>query len=386
MSYSHYFNSATIERMQNLPNDKWLRHPKDVIPLWLANPDFMIAPEIKEALIKAVEANDLYYNSDIPARQAMAEKIKRVNNFDVSIDDLMITQGVDPYIWLAVRQACNPGDEVVLTDPIYGEFNNVMGPLGTKPVYWELELDEGYRFDPEKLKELIGPRTKLIGVCNPHNPTGRVMTKTELKAIADIAVDHKIKVFVDELWEDIIFDGKKHLTLATLNPEIEDLTSTAWGVSKTFGVAGLYLGYICTTNKEILGDFMKYAKCIQRGSTTLARAAAPVMLDNTLDWWRREIMVHLHKIRDICLKRLNEIPGVYFPKPEGTYVPLIKFDFNMTSKELFEYLLKEAKVALAPGSNYGVKGEGHQRICIATSETIINETIDRVETALNKLH
>ena len=386
MSYSHYFNSATIESMRNLPNDKWLRYPQEVIPLWLANPDFMIAPEIKEALIKAVEANDLYYNSDIPARKAMAEKINRVNNFDVTIDDLMITQGVDPYIWLAVRQACNPGDEVVLTDPIYGEFNIVMGSLETKPVYWELELDEGYRFDPEKLKELIGPKTKLIGVCNPHNPTGRVMTKKELKAIADIAVDHKIKVFVDELWEDIIFDGKKHVTLATLNPEIEDLTSTAWGVSKTFGVAGLYLGYICTTNKDILSDFRKYAKCIQRGSTTLARAAAPVMLDNTLDWWRREIMVHLHKIRDICLNRLNKIPGVYFPKFEGTYVPLIKFDYNMTSKALFEYLLKEAKVALAPGSNYGAMGEGHQRICIATSETIINETIDRIETALNKLH
>jgi aspartate/methionine/tyrosine aminotransferase len=385
MNYSHYFNSATIESMQNLPNDKWLRYPKDVIPLWLANPDFLIAPEIKEALIKAVEANDLYYNSDRPARQAMAEKIKRVNNFDVTIDDLMITQGVDPYIWLAVRQACNPGDEVVLTDPMYGEFNNVMGPLGTKPVYWELELDEGYRFDPERLKEIIGPKTKLIGVCNPHNPTGRVMTKEELKAIADIAVDHQIKVFVDELWEDIIFDNKQHITMATLNPEIEELTSTSWGVSKTFGVAGLYLGYVCTTNKEILTGFRRYAKCIQRGSTTLARAAAPVMLDNTLDWWRREIMVHLHKIREICLERFNEIPGVYFPEFEGTYVPLIKFDYNMTSKELFEYLLKEAKVALAPGSNYGPKGEGHQRICIATSEAIINETIDRVEVALRKI-
>ena len=385
MSYSKYFNSATIESMQSIPNSKWLRYPKDVIPLWLASPDFGIAPEIKEALINAVKSDDLYYNNDTDAKEAMAEKINRVNEMQVTADDVMITQGVDPYIWLAVREACNPGDEVVLTDPMYGEFNNVMDPLGVKPVYWQLEYEEGYRFDPEKLKTLIGPKTKAIGVCNPHNPTGRVMSKAELKAIADLAVDQGIKVFVDELWEDVVFDGRKHITLASLNPEIERLTSTAWGVSKTFGVAGLYLGYLCTTDRDTLIRFKKYGKCIQRGSSTLARAAAPTMLDSTLDWWRREMMIHLHRIRDICLRRLNDIHGVHLPRFEGTYVPLIKFDYGMTSREMFEYLLREAKVALAPGSNYGAKGEGHQRICLATSESIIQETIDRIETALKPL-
>jgi len=385
MSYSRYFNSATIESMQKIPNTKWLRYPSDVIPLWLASPDFQVAPEIKHALIQAVESNDLYYNTDIPAKEAMLEKIERFNKVEATIENILITQGVDPFIWLAVREACNPGDEVILTDPMYGEFNNVVNPLEVKPVYWNLEYSENYRFDSEKLKELIGPKTKAIGVCNPHNPTGRVMSMEELKSIADIAVDYKIKVFVDELWEDVIFDGKKHISLASLNPEIADLTSTGWGVSKTFGVAGLYLGYIGITNKEMLSGFKKYMKCIQRGSTTLARAAAPVMLDNTLDWWRSGMMNHLHKIREICLKRFNKMSGVNLLRFEGTYVPLIKFDYNMTSIEMFEYLLNEAKVALAPGSNYGAKGEGFQRICIATSEKIIEDTLDRIENAILKL-
>lgn len=385
MSNNDYFNSATIETMHDTPNSKWLRYPKDVIPLWLASPDFLIAPEIKDALITAVRANDLYYNIDNLARQAMANKIQRVNNLDVTSENILITQGVDPYIWLAVREACSPGEEVILTDPIYGEFNNVMDPLGVKPRYWELEQGEGYLFDSEKLKELIGPKTKAIGVCNPHNPTGRVMNLAELKSIADIAVDKKIKVFVDELWEDIRFDNKEHVTLASLNPEIDELSSTSWGVSKTFGVAGLYLGYVCITNQNTLTRFKKYAKCIQRGSTTLARAAAPVMLDKTLDWYRKDMVKHLHKIRDICKKRLNEIPGVLFDEFEGTYVPFIKFNYDMTSSEMFEYLLNEAKVALAPGSNYGVKGEGFQRICIATSEVLIQETIERIERALKSL-
>lgn len=267
---------------------------------------------------------------------------------------------------------------------MYSEFNNVMKTLETRSVYWELEMGDRYAFDSEKLKELVGPRTKLKGVCNPHNPTGRVMTKEELTAIADIAVDHEIKVFVDEFWEDIIFDDRKHVTLASLNPEVSEFTSTEWGVSKTFGVAGLYLGYLCTTNRAMLMNFRKHAKCIQRGSSTLSRAAAPVMLDETLDWWRREVMVHLHKIREICYKRFNEIEGVFF-EFEGTYVPFPRFSFGMSSKDLHEYLLRDAKVALTPGSNYGSKGEGHLRICIATSGEIINETIDRIQASLNRL-
>jgi aspartate/methionine/tyrosine aminotransferase len=385
MSNNDFFNYATLEIMHNTPNSKWLRYPKDVIPLWLASPDFRIAREIKDALISAVKSDDLYYNTDKLAREAMAEKIKRVNKLEVSAEDVMITQGVDPYIWLAVREACNPGEEVILTDPIYGEFNNVLDPLGVTAKYWQLDQEEGYMFDSEKLKELIGPKTKAIGVCNPHNPTGRVMNLSELKSIADIAIDRKIKVFVDELWEDIRFDKKEHITLASLGPEIEDLTSTSWGVSKTFGVAGIYLGYVCITNPNTHARFKKYAKCIQRGSTTIARAAAPVMLNTTLDWYREEMLNHLHKIRDFCYKRCNEIPGVIFNEFEGTYVPLLKFNYDMTSEGMCEYLLNEAKVALAPGSNYGNKGEGYQRICIATSEIIIQETFERIEQALKSL-
>lgn len=366
-------------------NRKWQVYPKDVIPLWLASPDFRIAPEIKEALHKAVDAEDLYYNSDLQPREAMAAKIGRVNKQHVAPDDIMIAQGVEPLLWLAVMHACNEGDEVVMPNPIYNGFVHVMEGLNTKPVYWNLDYEDGYRFDEERLKEIVSKDTKLLCLCNPHNPAGRVMTREELNVVADIAVDNQIKVFMDELWEDIRFDGKEQVTLATLNPEIEDLTATAWGVSKTFGVAGLYLGYMATTNKEMLADFKREANSLQRGSNTLARAVAPVMLDDTLDWYRKDLITHLTKIRDICDKRINEIPGASFPVVEGTYVPFPKFDYGMTSEALHEYLVKEAKVALNPGLSFGPGGEGHMRICFATSEAIINETIDRMESALSKL-
>lgn len=142
---------------------------------------------------------------------------------------------------------------------------------------------------------------------------------------------------------------------------------------------------MATTNNEMLADFKKEAHSLQRGSNTLARAVAPVMLDETLDWYRKDLITHLTKVRDICHKRLNEIPGASFPVVEGTYMPFPKFDYGMTSEELHEYLVKEAKVALNPGSNFGPGGEGYMRICFATSKGIINETMNRMEKALTRL-
>ncbi len=383
--YHDQFNSATIEGMLEAPGKKWHTYPPDVIPLWIADPDFPVAMEIKKALLNAVHDEDLFYNFDEPTMEAMAEKITRVNGLEASGDDVLITQGVIPAMWLAVRHACGEGDEVIVTDPMYFHFYTAQEVTGTVPVRWNLDMEEGYKFDAEELKELVTPKTKLIFVCNPHNPAGRVMTEEELKGLADVAVDNEIVVMVDELWEDIIYDGRKHVTLASLSPEIERLTMTTWGFSKTFGVAGLRMGYTCATNKEMMEDLRRLAADITRTTNNLAKAAAPVMLDHRLDWWRRDIMDHLHKVRGLCEKRLDELPGVTYPKLEGTYLMFPKFDYGKTSDELFEHMLEVGKVAFEPGPKFGHQGEGHLRMCIASSEVILNEVFDRVEKALAKL-
>lgn len=379
------FNSATVERMLKVPGLKWHTNPPDVIPMWIAAPDFPIHPEIKRALREAVDSEDLYYNTDTAAREAMAEKIRRVNKIRATPSDVMVLQGVDPSIPLAVRSSCSAGNEVIITDPMYTPFRRAIETAEAKPILWKLDEEEGYRFEDEALKKLITPNTRLICVCNPHNPTSRVMTKEELRAVADIAVDNKIKVMSDELWEDIVFDERRHISIASLNPEIEKLTITSWGFSKTFGIAGLQLGYLCTTNNETMAEIHKQATGIQRGSSTPAKAAAQVMLDKTLDSYRRGMMTHLHKIRGLCAKRLNAMPGVTFTEPQGTYVPFPRFDVRLKARELTDYLLKEGKVGLSAGTGFGALGEGHQRMCIATSEIIMNEALDRIERALAKL-
>jgi len=379
------FNSATVEGMLAAPGEKWHRDPPDVIPLYLADPDFPVASAIKRALLNAVHDEDLFYNYDDKAREAMAAKIVRRNGLEVTDEDIMITQGVIPGMWLAIRYACKAGDEVVVTDPMYFPFFEVTETTETKQLYWPLEMEEGYRFDIERLKEVVTERTKLIFVCNPHNPCGRVMTVEELKAITDVAVDEGITVMVDELWEDIVFDGRKHTTLASLSPEVANQTMTSWGFSKTYGVAGLQMGYLCTTNKEMMERLKKLSHRVLRGTSTLARAAAPVMLDDTLEWWVADMMKHLHKIRTLCEKRFEETSRVTCPKLEGTYLMYPKFDYGMTSEELEKYMLEEARLRFSAGTDFGPSGEGHLRMCMATSEAIINEVFDRMQKALRKL-
>jgi aspartate/methionine/tyrosine aminotransferase len=378
-------NSATIEEMASKPRIKWKRDSPGVIPLWIADPDFHVAPEIKEVLIRAVEEERLFYDDDVEAREAMAEKIRRRNNLEASAEDILITQGVLPTFWLAVQYSCKPGDEVVVTDPMYYPFYRAVEMTGTKPLYWPLEMEEGYRFDVERLKELITPRTSLIFVCNPHNPCGRVMTEEELRGIGEVAVDHGMTILVDELWEDIVFDDRRHITLASLSPEIEERTMTVWGFSKTYGVAGLQMGYLCATNREMMEELRSLSRGLLRGTSTLSRAAARMMLDGTLEWWRKAVMRHLHQIRAICERRFRELSGVECPKLEGTYLMFPRFDYDMSSEELEEYLRKEAALSFTAGSHFGSRGEGHLRMCIATSEAIMDEVFNRLERALEKL-
>ena len=383
---SEVFNSVTRDEMRHVKGIKWGLYGPDVIPMWIADPDFPVALEIKRALIDAVQDEDLFYASDEEARRAMAEKVKRRNRIEAEAGDIMVTQGILPAMWLAVRYACQPGDEVIVTDPMFDPFFTAVDAGEARSLYLRLDEEEGYRLDVDVLNELVTERTKLIFLCNPHNPCGRVHTEEELRGIGEVALDHNLTIMSDELWEDIVFDGRRHISIACLDPEIENRTMTSFGFSKTYGVAGLQMGYLVATNNEMMEKLRKIASGVLRGTSTLSRAAAPVMLDNTLNWWREGIVKHLTMIKDLVERRLKEMPGVTCPKLEGTYLMFPNLSgCGKTSKDMSDYLLKEGKIAVSSGSEFGPNGEGHVRMCIATSESIVSEALDRMERALSKL-
>ncbi len=381
------FNRATIKDMLKNKGIKWHRYATDVIPLWIADPDFQVASEIKQALIKAVEDEDLFYSNDLETREVMAEKVGRVNNIEASPDNIYITQGVIPGMWLAIKCACEPGDEVIVTDPMYFPFFTAIEVTETKPVFHTLEEEEKYHFNIDVLNELVTPKTRLIFLCNPHNPTGRVLTKNELRGIADIAIDNNLTVMSDELWEDIVFEDRKHISIASLDHEIADRTMTSFGFSKTYGVAGLQIGYIVANNNEIMEKMQKMGRGIIRGTTTLSKAAAIVMLKGKLKWWVENVLKHLHKMKTLAEKRFKNIDRVTCPKLEGTYLMFPNLsEYKISSVEMTEHLLEEGRIAVSSGSRFGSKGEGHVRICIATSEVILCEALNRMEKALSKLN
>lgn len=379
------FNSSTIEGMLAAPGRKWHRYPPDVIPLWIADPDFPTAPGIRKVIQQAIDDEDFLYSDNTKVRNILAEKIATKNGLQVSKDEVILTNGVEPALWLALKYSCKPGDEVVITDPSYNEFKKIIEASDCKVKYWKLDFKNGYKHDSEELKKIITNKTKLIINCNPSNPTGRVLNSEELKGLADIAIDKKITVVSDELWEDILFDDRKHITLASLNPEISDQTITAWGFSKTWGVAGLQSGYCTSTNKDIISELKKIGTGIIQGVNNIALRAIPVMVDRHSDYWKRDMMKHLHYIRDLCYKRFEEMGSVEAPELQGTYLMFPKFNYGLKSIELEKMFLEQGKVALSPGTNFGPNGEYHMRIQIGTSEEIIGEGLNRIESCLKTL-
>ena len=379
------FDRSTIESRLAARGAKWHRDPEDVIPLWLADPDYPLCPEIKEALREAVEEEFTVYSSSTSVLELMAAKISRYNGFEVPAEQVMLTQGIIPGMWLAAEHACRPGDEVIVTDPMYYPFFTEVERTRTRPVHWKLKREEGYRFDIERLKRLVSPKTRLIYVCNPHNPCGRVMTREELKGIADVAVDEGIYVFVDELWEDILNDGRKHVSLASLNPEIADLTITSWGFSKTWSVPGLQAGYLAATSKAIFDSLTNISRGVLRGTNNFSKAIAEPILSGKVDYWVREMNAYLQEMRDLVEKRLKEMGDFTIPKLEGTYLMFPKFNYGLGGDELEKFLMEEAKVTLNNGNHFGPEGEGHMRMLTATSKGIMNEALDRIERVIPKL-
>jgi cystathionine beta-lyase len=211
------------------------------------------------------------------------------------------------------------------------------------------------------------------------------MTKDELKGIADLAVDNGIYVYVDELWEDIRNDGRKHISLASLSPEIAELTISGWGFSKMWSVPGLQAGYLAATNKVIFESLQKHAYGVLRGTNNMGKALAPVICSGKLDYWKKDMNKYLEEIRDLVTKRLTEMGDITVPHLEGTYLMFPRFNYGLTSAELNKVFVEDAKVSFGTGISFGPKADAHMRILTATSKGIMNEALDRIEKVIPTL-
>jgi len=366
---------------------KWAPWGKETISLSVADLDFPPPQAIKDGVMAALNEDRTPYSAyggDPDVLEVVCEKLNRVNGIPATPEDVHMIPGTMLAIFLVCYYALKPGEEAVICPaPVYPPFMENIGNAQGVAVFNPLDFSKGLDVDLDDLKRRITPRTRLLMVCNPHNPTGRVLTRKELEGIAEIASENGLMVFCDELYEDMVFDGE-HTSLASLSPDLFERTITVFGFSKAFGIAGFRVAYIVNRGTHMV-ELKKRLHGMIVHTDTLAQAAAKTALSHGAPWLKG-LMDHLRDVRNDAVRRLSRIPGVWCPTPQATpfVFPRVS-SFGMTSDEMTAFLQKEANVIVESGADFGPPGEGHIRMNIATTRAVLGEALDRMEKALNTI-
>jgi len=344
---------------------------------------------INEACFKALQNGRTHYTPILgllELREALAEKLIKENNIEADpTSEIMIAAGGSEGLNTTFLATINPGDEILLGDPYYSLFAPMVSISGGKIVSFPLKEENNFRLDPESIKQRINPKTKMIILCNPHNPSGRVRSKEELLAVANIAKDNNLLILSDETYERIIYDGNKHLSIGSF-PGMKKRTITMISLSKIYAMTGWRLAYV-VAQKELMIHIAKiHAYNVSAAQTPGQYAALEAVRDP-----HEAVLKRLRKFtkrRDFIVKRLNEIEGVSCHMPEGTFYAFPNVSsYGKTSFEIAEYILRKAKVFSVHGTAYGDNGEGYLRFNYAYPESMleIEEGMNRMEEALKDL-
>jgi aspartate/methionine/tyrosine aminotransferase len=366
-------------------NLRWATLPADVVALTAADPDFPVASEIREAVIDYARGGVFSYGpfEGLPEfREAAAKVVTERKGFSCTASQVLALDSAASAMFCVARFALQPGDEAIIFDPVDFLFKASVEAAGGKAVYVPIDPDSG-EIDWDTLQNKINSRTRMIGICNPHNPVGRVLSRSELIRLGEIILRHQLWVMNDEIWSDVVYHPHQHINIASIHPEVAQRTFSIYGLSKTFGLAGLRVGYVVSPSEVIHEKLVQVSqvRTTAVGVSTLSQIAAAAAYEKCW-YWADAFVQHLQRNRDYALSRLLKIPGVKCREPEGTYVlfPDIR-SFQRNSSELAHELLEKARVAIVPGAPqwFGPGAEGHIRICFSTSRKVLEQGLDRIE-------
>lgn len=372
-------------------NLRWATVPDGVIPLTAADPDFPSAPEIAEAIIRFTKDRYLSYGppAGLPEfKESVARNFISKRQIPALPEFIFPVDSAAFGIYLTCKAFLNAGDEAIIFDPVDFLFRYATEAVGGVAVPFAIPAGPA-PVDFERLNSLISKKTKMICLCNPLNPTGKVFTRAELTTIGEIAVAHNLIILSDEIWSDIIYTPHVYTSIASLNEGIRNQTVTVTGYSKSYGLAGLRIGAVMASNQahyDRLFEVSLHGSTIH-GANVLSQIAATTALDDC-GYWLDNFVVHLQKMRDLCTVSLNAIPGFHCIPPEGCYVAFTNITgTGKSSKEIHQLLLEQAKVAVVPGAKewFGEGAEGFIRMSFATSEAILGDALYRIKNTMNAL-
>jgi aspartate aminotransferase len=355
----------------------------DIISFSMGEPDFATPVNIVDACVDSLHGGYTHYTPSlgIPSlRQAIAERTAAENFIPCNSNNVLVTPTKQAIFMIALAYL-DPGDEVILADPSWVSYEACVRLAGAVPVYVPTRFEDGFTIDPALVEAAVTPRTKMIIINTPSNPTGAVQPLEVLKGIADIAIKYNLKVLSDEIYEHIIYSGK-HVSIASL-PEMFSRTLTISGLSKSYAMTGWRVGWLVAPEADIIAVNKLQTHSITCCTSFTQPAAVEAILGPQDS---RVKMVKVFKQRrDLAMDLIDDIKGLECNCPDGAFYLFPKYDVHISSLELAGYLLKEGHVAVTPGVAFGAAGEGFFRVSYATSEACIQEGFSRIKKCMNAL-
>ena len=360
---------------------------REIIHLEIGEPDFDTPQNIIDAAKKGLDDGFTHYNPSPgypDLRQAIADDINTRRGIDkYDLENVVVTPGGKPIIFYSLLATVNPGDEVIYPNPGFPIYGSVINWIGAKPVPIQLREENDFRMDIDEFKSLVTDKTKYVIINSPQNPTGGVLTKEDLKAIAEIALERKFWVLSDEIYCNILYDGEEHHSLSEFDG-LEDQLILLDGYSKTYAMTGWRAGYGLMPK-----ELAKWVAQLQTNSNSCVNAFVQRACIEAIKGPQDEVgrmVAEFKRRRDVIVDGLNDIPGFKCLRPKGAFYvfPNIK-EFGIKSQAMEDFLMQEAGVAALTGTSFGKFGEGYIRFSYANSVENIEKALAKIREAVKKL-
>ncbi len=379
------FDNLDIELLKARVSEKWNTYPADVLPAWVAEMDFPLAAPIRRVLEESLERDDLGYPINPRATglpEVFAERMQE--RFDWAVDYKMadVITDVVQGMYVAIDRLSEPGDGVIVQTPIYPPFLSAVAETKRRLVENRLVRgSEGFEIDFDALRASIDARTKLLMLCNPHNPTGRVLRRNELEALASIAIEHDLVVVADEVHGDLTFDGRRHIPIASLSPEIAQRTITLTSATKAFNIPGTRCAIAHFGNTRLRSAYRSIPRHI-RGGIGLLGIYATMAAWRESDDWLTQVRSYLEGNRDLVADFVKQrLPGVEHHACEATYLAWLDCGGVELPGTPASHILETQRLALNEGHTFGDGYDPCTRVNFATSRSMLGEILERIEKA-----
>jgi cysteine-S-conjugate beta-lyase len=364
---------------------KWNFAEEDVLPLWVADTDFAAPQAVIDRLRERVEHGVYGYAKDSEALlEAIIDHLEVHFQWKVQPEEIVLMPGVVPAVNLACQSTTSSGDAIMIHAPVYGPFFQLGKNAGLELQVMNLSQNGNgsYYLDMDEFKQAIQPNTKVFSLCSPHNPVGRVYTKEELEQIAQICLENNIIISSDEIHADLVFNGNKHIPIASLNPEIANQTITLMAPSKTFNIAGLDCSFAVIQNESLRKQYNEAKKGLFGHVNLLGQTAAEAAYRDGQEWLH-DLLLYMEENRNIVETFINkELPGITVSHVEGTYLAWLDCRNTDFAENPAEFFLKNARVMLNDGTFFGEAGKGFARLNFGCPRKTLQDGLERLKQSM----